>query len=75
MQVQAQVHLRGRFAPPVLGPVHAVGKKLHHRGIDRMDADPEPPQQSTPTLPGGKGGVQVLQSLKDSPEERLDELG
>lgn len=74
VQIQAQLHFRGRFAPPMLGPVDAVEYQFHHRGIDRMDTDAKPPQQSTAAPPGRKRWVQALQMLEGSPEKRLHEL-
>jgi hypothetical protein len=46
MQIEPQVHLGGRLASAVFGPVHAVGNQLDDCRIHRMDSDLEAPQQS-----------------------------
>ena len=45
LQVQAQVQLGRRFAPPVPGPVHTVGNQGDGGGVDAVDGLFETPGQ------------------------------
>ena len=75
LQVQSQVHLRGRLSAPVLGPVHAVGHQGDGGGIHRMDSALEAVRQ-TPVASGRtKSRGKLLQMLKHLPEKSLHHLG
>jgi len=73
VQVEAQVHLGRRLAPPVPGPVHAVGHQLHGRGVHGVDPDLEAPQQAPAPAAGGEGRPDLLEMPEGGPEELLGE--
>lgn len=70
LQVEAQVHLGCRLAPPVLGPGHAVGHQGNGCRVHGMDDFLEPPWQSFVARPKATRRA-LFKMLEDLPEERL----
>ena len=64
-----------RLAPAVLGPVHAIGPKLHDRGVHRVDAHLEAAQQALALPAPGEGGVDMPEMFELFPEELFHEGG
>ena len=69
LQIEPQVKLRRRFAPPVFGPVHAVGHQGNGRGIHRIDRSFEAPGQSAVTTRRPETRGQSLQIAQSRPEQ------
>jgi hypothetical protein len=70
LQVQPQMQLGRRLAPPVLRPAKVGHDQLDRRGIHRMDRSLKTAQRSTSPTSKSRGGL--LQVLQDSAEQSLD---
>jgi len=75
MEVESQMALGRRFAPPVLGPVHAGGDQLNGGGINHVDDAPETPCNSLATIAAGKAGLESLQMAEHRPENLFRQAG
>jgi len=75
VEVESQMTLGCRFAPPVLGPVHAGGDQLNGRGINHMDNAPETPGDTLATITAGKAGLESLQMTEHRPENLFRKIG
>ena len=71
LQVQPQMHLRGRLATAVLGPVHAVGNQSNRGGIDCMDSSLEAAGQTTVAARRSEFRIERLKVTEDSPKQFL----
>src|SRR6266516_2636004 len=73
-QVQPQMTLGRRLAPPMLGPTHAVGHQLNGGRIDQVNHPFE--AQGKPWPPAtAKAWAQALQMLQHLPEQLLSHGG
>ena len=75
LQVQPHVALRGRLAPPVLGPVHAVGHQLDGRRVNHVDHTFEASRKADVLAPHAEGGGLAPQVLQRRPEQLLGHIG
>lgn len=71
LQVKSQMHLRGRLAATVLGPVHTVGDQCNRRGVDGMNRPLEAARQAAVTARRSELRIQRLEMTKDSPKQFL----
>ena len=70
LQIQPQVQLGGRLAPPVLRPVHAVGEQLDRRGVQHMHRPFEAAGQAA-ELHAAEPRMQRLEVRQHPPEKLL----
>jgi hypothetical protein len=75
VEVEPQMALGGRFAPPVLGPVHTGGDQCNRGGIDHMNDAPETPGDSLAAFAAGKAGLESLQMAERRPENPFRQTG
>ena len=71
LQVQTQMHLGGRLASAMPGPVHAVGDQGDSRGIHGMDRPLKSVRQSPVASSRTESRGKLLQMLKHLPEKSL----
>jgi len=75
LQVQPQMSLGRRLAPPVLGPVQARDDQLDGRRIHQMNGPPEPPRKLPAGFAADEPRRQVSQMLIHRPEQLLGHDG
>ena len=75
LQVEPQMALGRRLAPPVFGPVHTAGDEFDGGGVDHMDGAAKAVGQPLAPAPITKGGHEALQMLQRLPEELLGQFG
>jgi len=75
VEVEPQMALSRRFAPPMLGPVHAGSDQLNGGGINHMDHTPEPSGDSLAAIATSKAGLEGLQMAEHRPENLLRQVG
>src|SRR5271170_6386953 len=74
LQVEPHMGFGGGFAPPVLGPVQAVGHQFHHRGVHHMNGQLETKGRSpAPSL--DKGRCLFTQVTQHLPKQLFGHLG
>ena len=71
LQVQPQMHLRGRLAAPVLGPVHAVGDQCNRGGVDGMDRPLKAAWQAAVATRRSELRIEALEVTEDRPKQFL----
>jgi hypothetical protein len=71
LKVQAQMQLRGSFAPAVLSPVHAVGNQSDRTGVNCVHRPFETMRQALVAPCRSKVRGNLLQMSKDLPEQLL----
>ncbi len=69
LEVEPQVHLRGRLATAVPGPVHAVGHQSNGGGIHGVNGSLESVRQATVTTCRAKTGRKLLQMFEHFPKK------
>ena len=71
LQVQPQMHLRGRLAATVLSPVHTVGNQSNRGGIDGMNRPLKAAGQAAVTARRSELRTKRLEVPKDAPKQFL----
>ena len=74
LKVEPQMTLGGRFAPTVLGPVHAGSHQFNGRRIDDVDRLAKAMSHPTPPASVGKSRRKRLKVSKHGPEKLLGQL-
>lgn len=71
LEVEPQVHLGGRFATPVPGPVHTVGHQGNGGGVHCVNGSLEAVWQTPVAARRAKAGSKLLEMLEHFPEKLL----